>query len=316
MIRRVVPAKPLKFAGPIAAFFRLLASEFCLHVCEVSVFHDCSWILLACLCFQHVVSCASLHVFLFPEVFLIKLTRRLCLDLAHGAVGPLDVTAPMCAVLAEWAGWYEHGYGAGPDGILIAQSTLILTWRYFWMHHSLQSRILSIFLAEQITANNAKLSTRPVTWYERSCCRWFLGIIAYFWLHVFCMNIKYFVFIFSICPPITEDALIVTLLSREGNGHAEAAVLNRQFARQLTPPRHGLENAVSRNLYRRHRDRSRSRDRGHLYRWQRVQIANERVEKIALHVESWISELACFSVFKTCFLHGILHFFRLRCVTT
>ena len=33
----------------------------------------------------------------------------------------------------------------------------------------------------------------------------------------------------------------------------------KQFARQLTPPRHSMDNAVSRNLYRRYRERSRSR---------------------------------------------------------
>lgn len=184
------------------------------------------------------------------------------------------------------------------------------------MHHSLLSRIVRIFLVDKIFTMNAKLSTRPIAWCVRNWCRWFLAII----LHVFdCM---YFAWIFCFLFLQffhTEDQHIVTLLGREGNGegngYAEAAILNRQFARQLTPPRHAFENAVSRNLYRRHRERSRSRDRGP-WRWPRAQIANERVEKIALHAESSISDLACFSVFKACFLHVILFFFRARCDAT
>ena len=96
----------------------------------------------------------------------------------------------------------------------------------------------------------------------------------------------------------TEDQNIVTLLSREGDAYADDAVRRRQFARQVTPPRRSFDDAVARNLYRRHRERSRSRCRACYYRWM---IANGRASE----------KLHCFIFGFACF--GIWHVFACCC---
>jgi len=294
------------------------------HRCAFSP--SCVWILLACLWSQHVSWLLLNFACMFVFSACCFMCKPACVFISRGVS---DQTSRFVFGLGPWSGWSSWCYCTDVRSFGWV-SWLVWAWLWSWPRWYLDCTINVDFDLKYISGcitlcspGFCQSSSRrrfPRT--MPSCQRdlWpdtnevaadgFLVL-----LHIFdCMYFAWISCFFSICPPITEDQLIVTLLSREGNGHAEAAILSRQFARQLTPPRHGLENAVSRNLYRRHRDRSRSRDRGHLYRWQRVQIANERVEKIALHVESWISELACFSVFKTCFLHGISYFFV--CIAT